>query len=170
MLRALRGIGRILHWIIEAGSPIGMCGLVIMLLIINIEVLARKLLNTSTGVSDEVSAYMLVLVFYMGVGLTMKEGRHIQLETVVTKLSPRWRRRLGIGWSILGIIFVALLLYESFIYALKSFYMDSVSISILFTPLYIPQSIIPIGLLLLLSQLITDLVLAIKASRPIGRN
>lgn len=151
--------------IVSSSATLGSVGIMVMLLLITAEVISRKLFNYSTLVADELSAYLLVLITYLGLAFTLERGEHIQLKIVCDRLSPRLQRQLQLGWYLIGLAYAGFLSYRSLQLVLSSYRYGSTSVSILFTPLYLPQTLMLIGLSILVLQLVKSSIISTLSLR-----
>ena len=146
--------------IIDFISTVGMyasgIGISIMALFITLEIAGRHLLGYSMLIVDEWSGYLLVIVTFLGLVYTMKTNGFLQIEFFLNRLSPKPRRILHIVLISLALAYSVLIAYKLILHTWSSYSTGQVSISISQTPLYIPQVFMPIGMFLLILQLIRE--------------
>ncbi len=123
------------------------------------EVLARGIFNAPTEWVMEISTYCVVMAGFLGMGVTYSFGRHIKVDLLLTQLSPKVKCYLEVITSIVGIFFVYLFFTESLDMALLSLKNNNCAPTTLSTPLWIPQMALPVGMGVLLLQLIRTLIL-----------
>ena len=145
-----------------SGLVAGWLGIILMGLVL-VEVITRYILQSPLTIADEVGAYMLVAITFLGLAYTWKEKGHVRIEVVVTRLPLRLRKRLRIVTLIMATGFVPLLIWASCKLVIYSSDFGVRSSASLRTPLAWPQSVLIIGGLFILLQLIVDLAKAIKA-------
>ena len=58
-----------------------------MAMLVTVDVIGREFLHP-TGIAHEVSGYCLVAIVFLGLAYTLRRGRHIQITTVTSRLSP----------------------------------------------------------------------------------
>lgn len=136
--------------------PAAMVGL------ITYDVLSRYLLNSPSLFSDEIASYMLVFMCFIGAGGTLKDGRHIGVDVLTGRLKARARLRLELITSSVSLIFVAIFWWHSVVMVYYSYIRNVTVPSSLLTPLWIPQTFIPIGMFFLLLQLIVEIAKLIE--------
>jgi len=139
-------------------SILALAGIAGILCLTLVEVVARKLFNYSTLVANEVSGYLLVLAVYLSLAFALKEGEHIQVKILVSRASKRTRDWLALVWYILGLAFTVLLTYRAFVLVLESYKEHAVSLSVLRAPMYLTQSIMLIGLSLLVLEFVAEII------------
>jgi len=122
------------------------------------DVIMRRVFNAPLIFADEVAGYLLVLVTMMGVGYTLQEDGHIQVNMVYDQLSPRKKAFMKIGLCGIGIFYTGILLiltgqltWES--YQAKAF--APTPSQILLFPF---QIFMPIGCALFLFQMIMEMI------------
>ena len=79
-------------------AHISMWGVFAMMLMVVVDVTMRATAGgRSLLFTEEVSGYLLVLVAYLAMAETLKQGRHIRVGFIVRRLPPRLRRGLSRG-------------------------------------------------------------------------
>ncbi len=129
-------------------------GLFFMMALVTVDVILRYLFKRPTGVADEISGYLLILIVFLGAAHTLKAGRHVSVDMAVKRLPPRIRYWLDLVTSILGILAVAMILWRAVIIVYTSYSRGQLWPSALQTPMYIPQLLLPVGLFVLMLQCI----------------
>ena len=149
-VRTVEQLGRIG----AAGSQL--C-LVLLLVLVFHEVVARYMFNSPTLYSVELSEYLLIFLAFMAAGWVLQEDKHVRMQSIL-HLFPKRLQHLFIGFnSCIVLLFCAILVWQggkaSFI-AWRGGYHSS---SLLNTPMWIPYLIIPLGSLLLALQLVVHI-------------
>jgi TRAP-type C4-dicarboxylate transport system permease small subunit len=149
------------------GRELANWALLVMTGLVTADVILRRVFNAPIIFADEVAGYLLVLVTMMGVGYTLQEDGHIQVNMVYDQLPPRKKAFMKAGLCGIGIFYTAVLLvltgqltWES--YRMKAF--APTPSQILLFPF---QIFMPIGCALFLFQMVLDLIQSIAfISRP----
>ena len=134
----------------------GNISILLMALIIVAEVVARNLFKFSFLYIEEISGYLMVCTIFLGLAITMKEGRHIRVDLIIDKLSARKKKWLNISACSLGLFFAMTFFIGSLWFVKESYETHAEAITLLHTPFFIPQLLIPIGLFFLIVQLIIE--------------
>jgi len=138
-----------------------------MMLLITVEVISRSAFNYSLQVSDELAAYLLVGITFLAVSVALQENALFRVEFLFERLSPRIRPFFSLAFDACSLIVAAVLEYELVQLVVSSFVRDNRSLSLLATPLYIPQLVMPIGMavmiLMFLAAIVRDVAEAAKA-------
>jgi len=131
----------------------------IMLALLFVEVTMRNLLHRSTLVADEIGAYLLAVVTFMGLAYAFQEGAHIRLTLVISRLPPR-AQRLADGCALAFSLAVATVLARwGWCEVIDAYVYGRVSWSVLRTPQCIPRFFMAFGLTVLALQVLASLVL-----------
>ena len=145
---------RVCRW----GAWFGGFLLIVSSLLITVEIVLRKVFNSSTGGADELTGYALAAASAWAFGFAVLERAHIRITSLYI-LFPRW------GQAILDVVAVAslllffgLVLYFGAVMFLETVRIGSHSRTGLSIPLVIPQSIWLAGLALTVA--VTALLLA----------
>ncbi len=146
--------------VIDFLSRIGMyasgIGISVMALLITLEIAGRHLFGYSMLIVDEWSGYLLVIVTFLGLAYTMKTNGFLQIEFFLNRLSPRQRSIFHVVLLFLALLYSVLIDYKLILHVWSSYTTGQVSISISQTPLYIPQLFMPVGMSLLILQLLRE--------------
>lgn len=142
----------------------------LMMALILYEVFMRYVVNRPPALADELSAYMLVVVAFVGTAYCFKVKGHMRVAALTERLPARVSNWLRLVTLSLVLIFTLMLSKASFGYLGYSFKVGMKSTSWLRVPLQIPQMALPIGFILLsLILLITIIktIMDIKAGKNI---
>ena len=148
---------RICKWIdglCTAGAFLSAVFMALIVVLIVTEIILRAVFNASTLVAAEFSGYFLVVVVILGLGYTLQHNAHIRITLVWDRLPARWRKIFdGIVGSTSVIITIYALIY-SILMVVDTYSLGMREDSLVETPLWIPQAVIPVGLFMLLLQLL----------------
>lgn|GEM_PF-45425 len=125
---------------------------------ISYEVVMRGLFNAPTEWAVEGSVYCVLVAGFLGMPITYEAGKHINVDIIVSRLSPKARYKLEIVSALVGLLFCAVVFSESWDMAMESLDINRISPSTLRVPLWIPQLSIPIGFFLLVLQFIRTIL------------
>lgn len=129
-----------------------------MTVLIMAEIVSRGIFSTSTLICDEYTGYFVAGMTFCGGAYAMSKGSFLRVDILYLKFTGRFKKIIDVFNTIIGLVYVSLLLkfcWSVFSYSLKN---NVVSIYTSRTPLAIPQSAMIIGCVLLLVQLFIELV------------
>lgn len=129
----------------------------VMMLIIVYDVLMRRVFNKPTIWADETSCYLLVGVTFLGAAYTLKMGGHIHIEALVGRLKPNVKQRWMFVIDVLTFAFLVAFTWQTYKLAIDAYVNATIATTLLRTPVYIPQLLIPIGLTWLCLQLLAEI-------------
>jgi TRAP-type C4-dicarboxylate transport system permease small subunit len=130
----------------------------LMMMLVVVEVFMRYVLHQPLMVADEFSAYMLVAVSYLGTAYTWRQGGHVRVTVLVSRLSSRtagWMRFIVLILVLIFMIELDRVSYKMITYALQ---INLRSTTWLMFPLFWPQLAVFIGFVLLTLLLVIDIV------------
>lgn len=149
--RRLMGVANALSLV---GAIVAAAVFVGMTLLIVLDVVLRNTVGSSTLIATEFSGYALATMTYLSLAFTFREGAHIRISFLQDRLPLRVRRPL----EVLTVAFVAAGTAMAILFVWRmvvtSFQRGTIAYTVARTPLYVPQSMILIGLALLLVQLV----------------
>ena len=132
----------------------------LMMMLVVVEVFMRYVLHQPLMLADEFSAYMLVAVSYLGTAYTWRQGGHVRVTVLVSRLSSRtagWMRFIGLILVLIFMIELDRVSYKMITYALQ---INLRSSTWLMFPLFWPQLAVFIGFVLLTFLVVIDIVQA----------
>jgi TRAP-type C4-dicarboxylate transport system permease small subunit len=130
----------------------------LMMMLVVVEVFMRYVLHQPLMLADEFSAYMLVAVSYLGTAYTWRQGGHVRVTVLVSRLSSRtagWMRFIGLILVLIFMIELDRVSYKMITYALQ---INLRSSTWLMFPLFWPQLTVFIGFVLLTLLVVIDIV------------
>ncbi|CAB1076123.1 hypothetical protein D1AOALGA4SA_3921 [Olavius algarvensis Delta 1 endosymbiont] len=136
--------------------------LMVMLLV---EVLTRYILRSPLSIAEEMGGYLLVSITFMGLAYTWKEKGHVRVTLIFSRLPPRIARPIRFITLILATAFTVPLVKACWDLLADSMLFESRSGSWLRTPLVYPQTILLVGAVLLLLQLLVEILKAVMAMK-----
>lgn len=133
-----------------------------ILVLVCVEIAMRNILGRSTMISDEVAGYLNAAAVFLGLGYTLREGAFIRVDSLYAKL--RGRVLMAARWAFTLVTMVSLLVLLNYVGKhLVYLYTNNVrSDSLSQTPLYIPASVVALGLLVLVLQLGTYILKRVR--------
>jgi len=152
---------RAVEMLSAAGAVLSGLAFVFMTLLILAEIFMRTFFDKSTLIASEYSGYTLAAMIYLGLGYSFRQGAHIR----ITFLKERLR-----GWALhLTEIFCALLgsalcaMSTIFLWEMvtTSYQRGATAYTVVETPLWIPQGIILVGLVIMSLQMFAYLTFLI---------
>jgi TRAP-type C4-dicarboxylate transport system permease small subunit len=139
--------------IVDFGEVLASISVVLILILVCAEVFFR-LFNRSTMVADELGAYLNAAIVFLGMSYTLREGGFIRIEALYERLSGAALRAVDILCGLISLAFAAVIAWFIWLHIGYAYSMNTRSTSILQTPEYVPQSLMLIGLVMLVLQLL----------------
>lgn len=85
----------------------------------------RYCFNSGWPISEELSRWLFVWVSVLGAIVAYKQGKHVGVDLVITRLGPGSRRVVFIVGDLLVIAILVILLYGSYKYFLNNYYVPA---------------------------------------------
>jgi TRAP-type C4-dicarboxylate transport system permease small subunit len=108
------------------------------------------------GIAWEYSSYLMGIAFMLGSGLTLRAGMHIRVELLLRIENGRYARLFETFSAVIGAVFTGMLAWSMSRFTLQSLTSGQVS-GDSFTPLWIPQSALAVGCIVLFLQMLLRL-------------
>ena len=149
--------------------------LILLTVLVLLEVFLRKLLGLSLHITVEYCAYLSCAIIFLGLAKTFRDGDHLRVKMLISRLGPKARRYADLSASVLALIYLFLLLKYTLDMVITSYQVGAVSRDTMLTigghlfqtPMWIPQLVIPVGVGLFILELIVHTV---KLSFGFGDN
>jgi TRAP-type C4-dicarboxylate transport system permease small subunit len=142
-----------------AGMVLAGLGVVSQVVIITAYVIARDFFNQTWMLTTEWAGYFLVLIAYLGGAYALRAGGHVRVSLVVRLLRPQVRASLDALTTLPALGAVCVMIWLSTNRLIQAWH-DHWN-SVLGTPMWIPLLFIPVGLALLVPELVMHFIRAI---------
>ena len=136
-------IERISLWL----SAICMVGMVLLILA---EILLRGVFNSTTEHSDELVGYLLVGLSFLSLALCQSRGAFHRVEMVQMRLGPRGQAISALIFDLLSFGYIALTGWYFVLFVMSSYRREAMASTALGTPLWIPETAMVAGAVMLL--------------------
>ncbi len=140
----------------------------LLMLMVLVEVITRYLLQSPLSIADEMGGFMLVGITFVGLAYTWKERGHVKVEIITNLLPAVIKRWLRFFTLILATVFCWPMIAGSYELLQDSILFGARSGSWMRTPLVYPQSVLLLGSVLLLLQLIAEIIKSVLEFLPSG--
>ncbi|BCO08074.1 TRAP transporter small permease protein [Desulfolithobacter dissulfuricans] len=128
--------------------------LALMTMLILLEILLWNVLEKTTLIADEYSAYGLAAITFLGAGYCLKERGHIRLTLVLGLLPATLARVVTFVATVISTGFMGYLWWYLYKMVASSYRYGSTSGTLTSTPLWIPQALMLAGATCFLLQFI----------------
>jgi TRAP-type C4-dicarboxylate transport system permease small subunit len=140
-------------------------GILAMGLILTYEVVCRYFFNAPTIWAQEISTYLYMWTMLAAASYTLQEGKHVHVDLVIDRLPTRAKSVMEVVTGAVGAVFCAIVSIQAYQMIAATVRFGKVSATPLRVPLWIPQSALLMGFVLLTFQfafLIVDRVVELK--------
>ena len=162
-------ISRILS-VIDTASKIAGAFAAMMFVAIAVLILAEVVMRSAFDISLvfawEYSTYLTAGGILCGAAFTLRSGGHVRVSLLSANVPPGAARAVDVVCTLFAIWIAAVLAYSMTEFALRSLLAGSTSPTVVAMPLVIPQSVVALGAVLLLLQLVARLVRLFVGEAP----
>jgi TRAP-type C4-dicarboxylate transport system permease small subunit len=158
-------MSKILHktiWAIErvtlAGGGLAAILMACIALLMLAEIFMRSFVGVALSFSWEYSAYFMATVFFLGSAYALRVGGHVRVALLLEQLPPPFDRILEVISTLIGLLISGYAAIAASNLALLSFERGTTSFTPTRTLLFIPQSLVALGLIMLSAQFIARLL------------
>jgi TRAP-type C4-dicarboxylate transport system permease small subunit len=162
----MRSFLRLIDALNAAGAAVAAlaCGALAVMLIV--EVISTSFLAWSQPWAVEYSGYLLCATLFAGTGWTLRQGGHIRVTLLTQALPPAGRRWADLLGTVFALGVASFMTWASVGNALRSLERGSVSYYPSRTPLVLPQSVLALGLALLVLALLARAIRLLMHEAP----
>ena len=139
--------------------------LIVSIVLIAAEAIARNVFATSFQITDEVCGYLLVAFTFLSMSVAEAHGAFHRVGLVQTRLSIAARLISQMVFDFISLVASALVTWQLYRLVSNSWRAEDVAPTPLQTPLWLPQSTMAIGMLLLCFALIRTILIKAKILR-----
>ncbi len=160
----LKQAEHILNFLADASQVIARGMLVLMMVLVVIDVVARYAFNSPLGFASEYVMYLMVGVSVLAANYVLRERGHIRVDIVVRLLPPRAQAWLLVVTDAVSIFCVVILLIQTATLTIQSFAAKTISVTAMSTPLGFVQLMLPLSFGLLLIEFLRAFTISIKSA------
>ncbi len=141
------GLSRLLNVVFRSITILGNLALGAMLIIMAAEVALRSLELGTLWIADEMSAALLVATTFLGLSIAVREGALFRFDGIVSRLPEQARVPYERFLYLLALITSSTLAWYLIKFVNSTWKRDTVSDGIVEYPLWIPQILMPLGMI-----------------------
>ncbi|WP_160113141.1 TRAP transporter small permease [Thauera chlorobenzoica] len=134
----------------------------VMTLMIGADVALRFFTGASPGWLSDLPIFLNIMMAFLAMAFMMRRRQHIVVDLLLVYLSPSKRRVARVVTLCIAQLFFVILLYAGTRVAWRSYELGNVSYTAFEVPMFILQSAIPLGALLLVCEGISQLIKLIQ--------
>jgi TRAP-type C4-dicarboxylate transport system permease small subunit len=125
----------------------------IMMILMTVAVFARRVFGYPLVFSDEYCSYGMVFCVFLGGAYTLKQDAHVRVDVVAMRLKPRVRAACWALTSAFSLIYGGVLTWQTAKMVLYHKEIGHTALSIMETPTWIPETMVPVGMAILTLQM-----------------
>jgi TRAP-type transport system small permease protein len=131
---------KICMWICEIA-------IVVMGAIVILEIVTRNLFGFSFEMSEEIGGYIIVGITFLSLPVCQVYRSYHHVQFIQSRLSPKLQALSHLLFDLLSLLFCAVMLWQLIRFVATTYRSEDVAPTLLATPLWIPQALMPIGML-----------------------
>jgi len=134
--------------------------LVALVVLVVGEAALRGTINYSLGFAEEVTGYFVVMLTFFGAALALRSGSLFQVKILFSGFPQGARKWLWRIFAALALVVCAVLVWKTYGVLISSFERGKFAPTVLRTPLWIPQMLMPLGFAVIGAFLVEKLILS----------
>ena len=125
------------------------CGIAILMMgaIVILEIVTRNLFGFSFEMSEELGGYIIVGITFLSLPVCQVYRSYHHVQFVQSRLSPRLQALSHLLFDVLSLLFCTVVLWQLTRFVATTWRAEDVAPTLLATPLWIPQAMMPLGML-----------------------
>jgi TRAP-type C4-dicarboxylate transport system permease small subunit len=143
--------------------------IVIMGLVVITEIVTRNLFGFSFEISEEIGGYIIVGISFLSLPVCQVYRSYHHVQFVQARLSPKLQAASHLFFDVLSLLFCLILLWQLSRFVMESYRSGDEAETLLGTPLWIPQAVMPIGILAAIISLARSMLGNWRRFRAAGR-
>ena len=132
------------------GAAVAALSVLITLVATGYSVIMRYALGKPITWIDELSGYLVVAIVMFGAAEALRKDDHIQVDLLTAALKGYWQASMAVLWMLMVIAFTVVLLVSAWRAVTFSYDFGMYSEGYLEMPMWIPQSLLIVGSILML--------------------
>jgi len=133
--------------------------------------IAARHLGKQVPSADDIAGLSMAASLFLGLAPTLRAGRHIRVNLLLSKLPVRLRKRFEVFVCLMGSVFFGYFSFYATQMTIESYQIGERTAGLLPIPLWLPQIGMSLGLIVMTLALLDDLVLAVGGRTPVyGRS
>lgn len=121
--------------------------IVVMAAIVITEIVTRNLFDFSFEISDELGGYIIVGITFLSLPVCQVYRSYHHVQFIQSRLSPRMQALSHLLFDLLSLLFCVVVLWQLARFVIDTHHNEDVAPTLLATPLWIPQAVMPLGIL-----------------------
>lgn len=117
----------------------------VMAFVVILEIITRNLFDFSYEMSEELGGYIIVGITFLSLPVCQVYRSYHHVQFIQSRLPPRLQAMSHLLFDLLSLAFCGVLIWQLTRLVLQSWNSGDVAPTLLATPLWIPQAVMPIG-------------------------
>lgn len=134
-------------WLEKGCMALCALAIVVMGIVVITEIITRNVFGFSFEVSEELGGYIIAGVSFLSLPVCQVYRSYHHVQFVQTRLSPRLQAATHLLFDVLSLLFCLIVLWQLTRFVIDSYRSGDQAPTLLGTPLWIPQAVMPIGIL-----------------------
>lgn len=122
------------------------------------EVVSRSFFNKPTAWATELSVYAVIGSCFLGSAFAVRTYSHITVDLLINNVNDRQKTLLAYFSNSLGLLFSVIFTVYGALHVMKTYSLGVTSSSLLRVPMYLPESVLPVGGALLCIAFIMQII------------
>lgn len=159
-------MGTLMRYYDKLEEYILVLSLVVSVILVSLQIIARYFLNFSIPWSEELSRYLFIWQVWLGTSYAQRGGKHLKVEIFYSLMRPVGRKIIKITSDVIFMLFSIFLTYNGFSLVMALVHRNSISPA-MEIPMYFVYLSLPISNLVLSIRILMEIKETLKMSSDV---
>jgi len=159
------GLKKYVLFVGGGGNILGSVGIVVMMFLVCGDIIGRYLLRTPIVGALELTEFLMAGIIFIGFAYSQAQKAHLRIDLLLTRLPQNSQYFLRIFNLAITFLFYALIAWRGIVGSWEAYVLDDKTPGLIRIPYWPPKAVIPLGAVLLCSQILLDIVESLQERR-----
>lgn len=147
------------------GNILGSVGIVVMMFLVCGDIIGRYVLRKPIVGAFEFTEFLMAGIIFIGFAYSQAQKAHLKVDLLSTRLPPKTQYFLQIFNLSITFLFYALIAWRGIVGSWEAYVLDDKTAGLVRIPYWPARAVVPLGAVLLCSQILMDIVGSLQARR-----
>lgn len=159
------GVKKYVSLIGGGGNVLGSAGIVVLMFLICGDIIGRYVLRTPIVGAFEFSEFLMAGIIFIGFAYSQAQKAHLKIDLLSSRLPVKTQHFFSLFNLVVTFLFYALIAWRGIAGSWEAYMLDDKTPGLVRIPFWPARAVVPLGAVLLCSQLLMDIVEALRERR-----
>ena len=147
------------------GNILGSVGIVVMMFLVCGDIIGRYFLRRPIVGAHEFTEFLMAGIIFIGFAHTQAQKAHLKIDLLLPRLGQNTQDFFQIFNLVVTFLFYALIAWRGIVGSWEAYVLDDKTAGLVRIPYWPAKAVVPLGAILLCSQILMDLVMSVQERR-----